>query len=176
VRDEQWQALDDSRPLVRITTPLGDIVERSLRALDSGHGNRDRNRYGSAAGQFGARYIARDSGVYEVHVADAQSPQQSNDIFLATDDAAGLMISASGEEFLTPALHDERLRRIAGATAGSYRHLREAGDLVERITNSVAVVQSWRRVALWNAPILLLALLLLACGEWWLRRQRRHLP
>lgn len=172
VRDEQWREVNDARPVARVTTPLGDIVERLLSGSDGGHDHGDQK----AARIFSSRYIARDSGLYEVHIADERTQQPAADSLLATDNAAGLMVSVNGEEFVTPALRDERLRRIAGVTGGSYRHLNEAGDLVARIVNSVPVVQAWHRIALWNAPILLFALLLLSCSEWWLRRQRRHLP
>lgn len=176
VRDEQWHVVNDARPVARVTTPLGDIDKRLLSARDGGHERGHDRGDRKAAGIFSSRYIARDTGLYTVHVGDEQTQQPGAVALLATDNAAGLMVSASGEEFVTPALRDERLRRIAGVTGGSYRHLDEAGDLVERIVTSVPVVQAWHRIALWNAPILMFALLLLSCSEWWLRRRRRHLP
>ena len=178
LRDEQWQARNDTPVMVRITTPIGDIIERSL-SSDTVRSGRDRE-LGDAArpalGVYSAPYSADDLGPYEVHVADGLNLKQVASQLPATDTAAGLMISALGEEFVAPALHQERLRRIASATGGSYRHVSQVGDLTQRIARSVHVVPSWYRVDLWNAPILLLSLLLLACSEWWLRRQHRQLP
>jgi hypothetical protein len=178
LRDDRWHARNDTSVMVRITTPLGDIVERALSA-DALHAARERElgyAGGADLGVYNARYSADDTGTYEVHVADGQDLQQVASQLPATDTAAGLLISASGDEFIAPALHQERLRRIASATGGSYRHVSQTGDLTRRIASSVPLVPSWSRVDLWNAPILLLSLLLLACSEWWLRRQRRQLP
>ena len=175
IRDEQFNAVSDARGQIRITTPLGGIIERSLDGEPEPR-NGAQSSGAQSSGDYAARFVARDTGLYEVHGGDAGEAQDDAVAVLVNDTAAGLVVSASGEEFVAPALHDERLKRIALATRGSYRHLSEVGDLAARIAGSVPVLQSWHRVALWNAPVLLFSVLLLVCGEWWLRRRRRYLP
>lgn len=170
IRDEQFKAVNDARGEVRITTPLGRILERSLDGESEPRGD------AQSSGYYATRFVARDTGLYEVHGGDGGEAKDDAAAVLVNDTAAGLVVSASGEEFVAPALQEERLKRIALATRGSYRHLSDVGDLAARIAESVPMMQSWHRVALWNAPVLLLSVLLLVCGEWWLRRRRRYLP
>ncbi|MFT5447104.1 MAG: putative membrane protein [Gammaproteobacteria bacterium] len=175
IRDEQFKVVNNARGQVRITTPLGGIIERSLDGEPEPRGGAQRSG-AQSRGDYAARFVARYTGLYEVYGGDAGEAEDDAVAVLVNDTAVGLVASASGEEFVAPALHDERLKRIASATRGSYRHLSDVGDLAARIAGSVPVMQSWHRVELWNAPALLVSVLLLACGEWWLRRRRRYLP
>ena len=89
---------------------------------------------------------------------------------------AALLVSEVGEEFAQPAFSSTLLEAVADATGGSYRAIDDLGDLVARVAASAPTQQGWRRVALWNAPIVLLVLLALMGAEWWLRRRRSALP
>ena len=61
------------------------------------------------------------------------------------------------------------LERIAAATNGRYFTLDDVDELPEAISYSEAGIVERQLLALWNMPILFLALLLLKAGEWLLR-------
>ena len=157
VRDPEFRSLDSTTVEVLRTTPVGGLESRRL--LPGG-------RSGQGAGVV---FTPRETGGHELRVSlPAEGGPVHGD--------AGFLVDAGGGEFRRAALDEGALRALADATGGSYRHLSEATGLADAVRATAPRNERLERVTLWNAPALLLALLALACGEWWQRRRRRRLP
>jgi hypothetical protein len=154
VRDAAWQPIPHARVSALLTTPLGEIRTRALAPVPG----RDRG--------FAGAFTAAAPGAHELLVSVRAGEED-------VAGSGGFLVDPHGEEFRNAGLDEALLRRIAVATGGSYRHLDSPQALAERVLATAPSGERWQRVALWNAPALLLALLALACGEWWLRRRRR---
>ena len=137
------------------TTPLGDIGRGTL-AFEPG-----------PDGRFVGSVTPGESGRHEIAVEAALSGGAR------VRAHAGLLVTEEAEEFRAVGLDAALLERIARRTGGSYRAAEAAQGLAGRVADTAPAGERRERVALWNAPALLVVLLALACGEWWLRRRRR---
>jgi uncharacterized membrane protein len=155
VRDAQWQVRDTARAVMVHSTPLGDI-ERDPLAFEPG-----------PEGAFAGSVTPGEGGRHEIAV-EASLPDGAR-----VRARTGVLVTEAAEEFRAVGLDAALLERIAGRTGGSYRAAAQADGLAERVAATAPAGERRERVALWNAPVLLLVLLALACGEWWLRRRGR---
>jgi uncharacterized membrane protein len=155
VRDAGWQVRDAARVEVVHTTPLGDIGRGPL-AFEPG-----------PDGGFAGSVTPGESGRHEIAV-EAVLPDAAR-----VRAHTGLLVTEAAQEFRAVGLDAALLERIARRTGGSYRAADVAQGLAGRVAATAPAGERRERVALWNAPALLVVLLALVCGEWWLRRQRR---
>ena len=155
VRDAAFEVHEGSTAEVAHTTPLGEIATRTLAF-----------RPGPDAA-FTGSITPAETGRHEV-VLRALFPDGRE-----AEARGGVLVTEDAQEFRSAGLDASLLRRIAARTGGSYRAAADADGLAGRVAATAPSGERRQRVALWNAPALLLAMLALACGEWWLRRQRR---
>ncbi len=154
VRGPDFQPLPDARPEAALMTPLGDIHRRPMAA-----------RPGADAAHA-ATFTMAWPGLHPVEITAGEGEA-------AVAGRGAVLVTAAGEEFARAGLDAAFLERIARETGGSYRRLEDAAGIAERVAATLPPGEAWRRVELWNLPVLLLAVLALACAEWWLRRRRR---
>ena len=76
-------------------------------------------------------------------------------------------------EYFDAAMHAPLLQRIAQETGGRFYKADAIGSLAEDVKYSGRGVTAVEERELWHMPILLLALLVLTCVEWGLRRHWR---
>ena len=155
VQDANFEPALNVHPVLRVLTPIGDIEQQQLvlRAGDDG--------------AYTGEFTPGEAGVYALS-ASLDGAERN-----PAPGELGVLVSASGEEYRAPGLNAAYLQHLASSTGGSYRHIDEASDLAARIAASVPARSLSQRVELWNAPVILLALLALMCAEWWLRRRAR---
>lgn len=149
----RFQPLAQASLDLRITTPLGEIRHQPLTM--------------SALGGYEGQFVPRETGRYELVVELKENGT------IAASGRDHVDVSAAGREFHPPADADRLLAGIAATTGGQ---VFEADD-VERLARVIGQARGrdtvLRRLPLWDAPLLLLSILVLACAEWGLRRWKR---
>ena len=151
----------DYRPLaaapmhLQLTRPTGELLELPM-IPDPG-----------TAGTYQAAFQVPTSGLYELR-AELREPGEPVV-------AAGrqLSVSGSGEEFIADPQARQGLARIAEATGGRVLEPDQARVLGGLIDAARTRQPQMRQLAVWDAPVLLFALIALACLEWALRRRWR---
>jgi uncharacterized membrane protein len=153
VRDEVSEPLDNATVKVTIDTPDGKQI--SLDAVSSD----------VAAGEYLARFVAREPGGYHARVSVAAA--DGADVGEAE---AGFVHEPASDEFRTLRPNRELLQRIAEQTKGEVIEPHELESFVSSLPNRrIPITEPWI-YPLWHRwPILMLALTCLI-GEWGLRR------
>lgn len=155
--DARYRPIDNANVTLEVITPLGDVEKVVLeRAL-----NRD--------GVHRSSFIPRDIGRYEFRLtldgADGETVQSE----------ASVEVSGAGREFHSAELAAPRLSRLAEGTGGRFLRAANAEEIIGLIDDTTATSRVEKRLPLRDAPVFLIALLVLACLEWVWRR-RRGLP
>jgi uncharacterized membrane protein len=125
-------------------------------------------------------WILREDGVYECSYIPAEDGDYRVSVRLEGDEEhivrSVFSITEPIAEFNDTTLKAERLRTLAEATGGTYAAASDAATeltpLLKRVCEAVSVkgVEPTDR-PLWNMPLLLVLLVLLAAAEWSLRRR-----
>lgn len=136
-----------------VLTPMGDI--QTLDPVWSP----------DQAGYYEAGFVPDQAGAYELHAELFEGGRS-----VATDRAA-VQVRGDGREYFGAELARERLRRVAALTGGQYFDLGAAAALPNAIPSRTEGEDTLRRLPLWDAPLVFLALLGLAGTEWLLRRR-----
>jgi len=149
--DAQYLPMDEAELKVSLTSPLGRVSEYPL------------TRSAEEPGVYQVRLPVADTGRYDLEVdasVDGLPPV-----------SASVRVSADGQEFFGAELDRAGLSSLAAGTGGQYFAGDQAGNVIAAIDDTVAVRSVVRRLPLWDMPALLLALLILLCGEWLYRRR-----
>jgi hypothetical protein len=153
VRDGGFLGLNDAAVTAGVTGPKGERRDVPLRFVV------DRD------GEYRATFVAEADGLYDVAVAATRGGQ-------AVGAATAYVRAAPDDgEYFDAAMRPTLLQRLADDTGGRFYTAANASSLADDITylgRGVTVVQE---KDLWDMPIVLLLLLGLVGGEWFLRRK-----
>jgi uncharacterized membrane protein len=153
VRDARFLPVNDATVRAQVIAPSGRSVELPLDfAVD-----RD--------GEYRASLAAGENGLYEVRV-EAMRERES-----LGGGRAYVRAAPGDSEYFDAAMRARLLKRIAAETGGRFYTPASVASLPDDITylgRGVTVVQEKE---LWDMPAILLLIVLLAGGEWFLRRR-----
>jgi uncharacterized membrane protein len=119
---------------------------------------------GERNGQYRGVFVSTEAGAYEVTVDATQGSE-------TLGSGTGYVRAAAGDvEFFDPVMHAAPLRRIAEETGGRFYSADSVTNIAEDVRYGGRGVTAVEQRELWNMPIILMALLGLACAEWGYRR------
>lgn len=152
VVDARYIELNDASVVAHVTSPDGKKVDVPMQWT------------GEKNGQYRGTFTTQASGWYEAKV-DASREGKSigsstTHVRAAPDDA----------EYFDAAMHGPLLRSIAQETGGRFYQASSVASLPEDVKYSGRGVTAVEERDLWHMPILLIALMVLLCAEWGLRR------
>lgn len=151
--DAAYRPLQDADLQLQVATPLGDMDTIRLEQAVQGVG-------------YHAQFVAHETGRYELHVSRPGSGELG-----AVD--AFVEVTSAGGEFHDAELDLALLTRIAEGTGGRVFRAADVQAIPESIDPARGARTVVQRLELWDAPVLLLALLGLGCAEWLYRRRCR---
>jgi uncharacterized membrane protein len=119
---------------------------------------------GERNGQYRGMFVSTEAGAYEVTVDATQGSE-------TLGSGTGYVRAAAGDaEFFDPVMHAAPLQRIAEETGGRFYTADSVTNIAEDVRYGGRGVTAVEQRELWNMPIILVALLVLACAEWGYRR------
>ena len=116
-------------------------------------------------GVYRARLVPGHAGLYEITV-EARSGDT------VTTSAVSLPVGVVIPDHYRAELGESLLKRIAESTGGRYLRAADASSLADTLPVSRSGSSVQQRLALWDMPIVFLALLALVGFEWLYRRLR----
>jgi hypothetical protein len=160
VRDEDYQPVADAVVEAHVLGPDGLSARVPLTPVRG------------APGRFRAEWNAEQTGDYltEITAARAATGTAHAGQPLGRDVLSFRRVDGAAENFHT-SQNRELLTRIARLTGGRYWRADELDTLADQISYSPAGISIHGARDLWDMPALLLLILVLAGGEWLLRRQ-----
>ena len=155
VVDSQFVELNDATVVAHVTSPAGRQSDVPLQWT------------GEKNGQYQATLTTAEPGWYEARVEATRAGKTvgtgTSHLRAVPDDA----------EYFDAAMHAPLLRRIAQETGGHFYTADNVASLPEDLKYSGRGVTAVEERELWHMPIVLLALMLIVCAEWGLRRMWR---
>jgi hypothetical protein len=119
---------------------------------------------GERNGQYRGMFVSTEAGAYEVTVDATQGNE-------TLGSGTGYVRAAAGDaESFDPVMHAAPLQRIAEETGGRFYTADSVTNIAEDVRYGGRGVTAVEQRELWNMPIILVALLVLACSEWGYRR------
>jgi hypothetical protein len=155
VVDPRFVELNDATVVAHVTSPTGKKVDVPMQWT------------GERNGQYRANFDTSEAGFYQAKV-DATREGQTvgtnvTHVRAIPDDA----------EYFDAAMHAPLLKRIAQDTGGRFYAADAMNTLPDDLKYSGRGVTAVEERDLWHMPALLIALVLLICSEWGLRRYWR---
>jgi hypothetical protein len=155
VVDQRFVELNDAAVLAHVKAPSGKIVDVPLQWT------------GERNGQYRANFATSENGWYEAKLDATREGKAVGSAVVhvrtAPDDA----------EYFDAAMHAPLLKRIAQDTGGRFYPANAMTTLSDDLKYSGRGVTAVEERELWHMPALLLALMLIVCAEWSLRRYWR---
>jgi uncharacterized membrane protein len=152
VVDPNFVEMNDASVMAHVVAPGGGTINVPL----TWTGERD--------GQYRGTFVSTDGGSYEVAVDASRAGKQLG------SGITYLRAGPSDAEYFDPTMHEPPLRRIAEETGGRFYTPENVAGLAEDVRYAGRGVTSVEERELWNMPIVLIALMGLACAEWGYRR------
>ena len=155
VVDQRFVELNDAAVVAHVKSPSGKIVDVPLQWT------------GERNGQYRANFATSENGWYEAKLDATREGKAVGSAVVhvrtAPDDA----------EYFDAAMHAPLLKRIAQDTGGRFYPANAMTTLSDDLKYSGRGVTAVEERELWHMPALLLALMLIVCAEWSLRRYWR---
>jgi uncharacterized membrane protein len=152
VVDKSYVEKNDATVVAHVTRPGGGTQNVPMQWT----GERD--------GQYRGLFVSTEAGAYEVTVDATQANT-------TLGSGTGYVRAAPGDaEFFDPVMHAAPLRRIAEETGGKFYTAASVTNIAEDVRYGGRGVTAVEQRELWNMPIILMALMGLACAEWGYRR------
>jgi uncharacterized membrane protein len=154
VADRSYHGINGASTTATVTAPSG--AEQQIPLAWSG----------ARDGRYQATLTPSERGIYRIQV----SARSASDTI--TSDTAFVSVVDPTVESFGAEQHVALLKRIAEETGGRYYTPSRAADVANDLVYSTSGNTVTQRLDLWDMPIVLLALLALAGGEWTYRRLR----
>jgi len=152
VVDKSYVEKNDATVVAHVTRPGGATLNVPMQWT----GERD--------GQYRGMFVSTEAGAYEVTVDATQGAE-------SLGSGTGYVRAAAGDaEYFDPVMHAAPLQRIAEETGGRFYTAESVNNIAEDVRYGGRGVTAVEQRELWNMPIILVALLGLACAEWGYRR------
>jgi uncharacterized membrane protein len=155
VLDPEFKGINDGRITASVTSASGKVQDVPMEWTVEHDG------------EYRARFTPAEDGVYQVSVGGTTKDGKDT-----TRGSASFRTAPSDAEYFDAAMRKPLLERLAAETEGRFYRTSEVKDLPDAIAYSGKGITVTEERELWDMPILLLALLALMGGEWWMRRQR----
>jgi uncharacterized membrane protein len=155
VLNRAYGPLPQASVRLAVTTPLGEVRHLPM------------TPYLGEPGRYRAKFIPRETGRYDITVELMEKDEP------AARAVGFLDVSGMGREFHGTAPGHGLLQRVAVETGGRLLSPATAQSLPNLMDAARSERRISRRLPLWDAPLLLLAMLALVCTEWALRRARK---
>jgi uncharacterized membrane protein len=155
VVDARFVELNDASVVAHVTSPSGKKVDVPLQWT------------GERNGQYRGTFPTSEGGWYEAKVDAARDGKTVGAA------VAHLRAVADDAEYFDAAMHAPLLQRIADDTGGRFYKADAVSTLADDLKYSGRGVTAVEERDLWHMPVLLIALVLLVCTEWGLRRYWR---
>jgi uncharacterized membrane protein len=152
VVDPTFVEVNDATVIAHVAQPGGGTANVPL----TWTGDRD--------GQYRGTFVSKEGGTYEITVDAARADKTLG------SGVTYLRAGPSDAEYFDPTMHEPPLRRIAEETGGRFYTPDTVAGLAEDVRYAGRGVTSVEERELWNMPIILIALIGLACAEWGYRR------
>ncbi len=117
-------------------------------------------------GEYVASFVPAANGVQEVRVRAIVGADT------AVSPPSYVRVAEPVTEYFSAERRETLLEELARETGGRAYSPQRAGDIPRDLTYSTSGANSVQRLDLWDAPLVLLLLLMLLGGEWILRRRR----
>ena len=155
VVDARFVELNDATVIARVTSPSGKQTAVPLQWT------------GERSGQYRASFDTAEPGWYK---ATLEATREGKSVGTAVTHIRAIPDDA---EYFDAAMHAALLKRIAQDTGGRFYPAGETSTLADDLKYSGRGVTAVEERELWHMPALLVALVLVICTEWGLRRHWR---
>ncbi|MFY9609292.1 MAG: vWA domain-containing protein [Blastocatellia bacterium] len=161
VADEKFISINDAQVTARVTAPSGRTTEVGLKqTVDDGFEG------------YAAPFRPEEDGLYRVEVI-AKRPGSKQGAASALDPGrASFLVGPVNREAWNAAQNRELLERVASETGGKYYTPDGADKLIDDITHREGAGSIRETRDLWDMPINFLLVLVLASGEWYIRKRK----
>jgi uncharacterized membrane protein len=154
VRDRTYVEVNDARVVARIVGPSGRASEHPMDLVV------DR------PGEYHTSFVPAEDGLYEIRVRAARGNTPLG------EQTGYVRVAPSDAEYFGAAMRRPLLERLAEATGGRFYTPETMGALPEDLSYLGKGLTVVDEKELWDMPILLVLLVALLAGEWFLRRAR----
>ena len=155
VVDPRFVELNDANVVAHVTSPTGKKVDVPLQWT------------GERSGQYRASFETAEAGWYK---ATIEATREGKSVGTAV---AHVRAVPDDAEYFDAAMHGTLLKRIAQDTGGRFYPADATSTLADDLKYSGRGVTAVEERELWHMPALLIALMLVICAEWSLRRHWR---
>jgi hypothetical protein len=158
VGDEKYLPIAGAQVLAHVTSPSGRQFDVELKPA---------NENGFEG--YEAAFHPDEPGAYRVEVSAALRGAQAKTLRPAQ---TSFIVGPLNREARDAAQNRELLKRIASDTGGQYYTLSRAEDMIEDLTHTGGAGSIRETKELWDMPINFLLVILLAGGEWFIRKRK----
>lgn len=155
VVDPRFVELNDAQVVAHVASPSGKTADVPLQWT------------GERSGQYRATFPTAEPGWYRARL---EATRGGKSVGVSTTHVRAVPDDA---EYFDAAMHAPLLKRIADETGGRFYTADALQSLPEDLKYSGRGVTTVEERELWHMPILLIALLVVICTEWGLRRHWR---
>ncbi len=144
--------------------PVLDATVIVSTSVDGGQPQQLAIHRGHAPGQFSAGFVPERRGIYRIH---AEASRRA--VTLSGDRT--VFVGGGNREFADPRLNEPFLQRLADATGGRYVRASDARRVLSWLDDASRQTRVQPKQDAWDRARLFVAIVLLLCSEWTLRRR-----
>jgi uncharacterized membrane protein len=161
VADEKFISINDAQATARVTTPSGRVVDVALKQTVEG-----------GFEGYAAPFRPDEDGLYRVEVTAKRAGSKQGTAAALAPGRASFLVGPINREAWNAAQNRELLERVASETGGKYYPIDQADKLIDDITHREGAGAIRETKDLWDMPVNFLLVLVLASGEWFIRKRK----
>ncbi|HWN99735.1 MAG TPA: glutamine amidotransferase [Blastocatellia bacterium] len=161
VADEKFISINDAQVTAHVTAPSGRVIDVSLKqTVDSGFEG------------YAAPFRPEEDGLYRVEVTAKRPGSKQGAVVMTAPANTSFLVGPVNREAWNAAQNRELLERVASETGGKYYTTDHADKVIEDLTHREAPGSIRETKDLWDMPFNFLLVLVLASGEWFIRKRK----
>lgn len=161
VADEKFIPINDAQVTARVTAPSGRTIDVGLKqTVDDGFEG------------YAAPFRPEEDGLYRVEVIAKRPGSKQGTPSVLAPGRASFLVGPVNREAWNAAQNRELLERLASETGGKYYTPDGADKLIDDITHREGAGSIRETKDLWDMPFNFLLILVLASGEWFIRKRK----